>query len=217
MNIFKSFFGGLGSTLSSFNEPLLNQQYNYNLKLQQNAQDWQERMSNTAHQREVNDLRAAGINPLYTATGGNGASMGTVGAGSVNQPNIDPISAIGSMVNMFNQTNATNADAHLKGAQATHELSKLMETRASTLKILEDTKLSTVERRKALKQIGEIDANIEYLNAQTNNVITNSKYTRGLISLLGKDKSENSSQSHEWTIPLVGKFGKSSSRSYNRY
>lgn len=49
-------------------------------RIQRETNAMQIELANTAHQREMRDLKAAGINPLVTATGGQGASTPTIQA-----------------------------------------------------------------------------------------------------------------------------------------
>lgn len=62
----------------------------FNAEQAQKQMDFQERMSNTAHQREMQDLIAAGLNPILTATGGNGASSPGGSSANAVMARVDP-------------------------------------------------------------------------------------------------------------------------------
>jgi hypothetical protein len=66
-----------------------------NLQIAREQMDFQERMSNTAHQREVADLREAGLNPILSA-GGSGASSPSGASIAMQNPNTELGRSIGA-------------------------------------------------------------------------------------------------------------------------
>lgn len=84
----------------------------------QKNRDFQERMSNTAHQREVEDLKAAGLNPILSANGSGASSPGGGVANIVNE-NAELSNSARDLSSKIQQNPVVNAQ--VKNLQAENE------------------------------------------------------------------------------------------------
>lgn len=91
--------------------------------------DWQQMMSNTAHQREIADLKAAGLNPILSAMNGNGAAVTSGATASATVPSGDKgevdtsanasiVGLLSSFLSAQTQLEAANVNARTQEAVA---------------------------------------------------------------------------------------------------
>jgi CCR4-NOT transcriptional regulation complex NOT5 subunit len=171
-----------------------------NAQLAQNQMDFQERMSSTAHQREVRDLRLAGLNPILSGTGGMGASSGPGATASMdNVAGAGVASALEALTKITQsyliREQTDRAKAETENIKTTNPQiraqTKKTEQETNSSKALEknlemDTVLKLSQR---LKNLSEVNKNDELTKLLTKQGVSQEMQAR-LMSLQGDQALE---------------------------
>lgn len=170
----------------------------YNSAEAQKNRDWQTTMSNTAYQRQVNDLKAAGLNPILAAFSGGGASTPSGGYGTVSGQTFSHTSAASipaahtaNMQSMYDYGNNTaqfleNAMAVINSAKQTghYETASTME---NIMNNVQTTSANTVSQISKTMQENGSNANHSHStdtsqSKTSNSEKTSNKYKEGQVT-----------------------------------
>lgn len=159
--------------------------------------DWQNMMSNTAHQREIVDLKNAGLNPILSGSGGMGASTPAGAQGSVTSAPVvgkaQSYSSAADIVRTLADTTKLSAATALTNAQTRTERQRPANVQMDTdLKRTQD-KLAASTQKNVIVTRDKIKQETRNLEALHSNILKTGKQTEAQTAQI-KQTTENLKQ-----------------------
>ena len=133
-------------------------QFEQNMAMQKDAQNFTKWQMGNAHQQEVADLQKAGLNPVLSAGGDGAGGTPSMGSTSPGVSGANPIEMIMGLINTANNSAKTNADINNQTNKTNSEIQK---NNAEILKIAKENGYTDEKIANAIKERDEIIARTE--------------------------------------------------------
>lgn len=183
-----------------WNQSFMNQSMDYNHDEAEINRNWQEYMSNTSHQREVQDLLKAGLNPILSAHGGATTPSGATASSSAQsaaQANTD-MSGSSVIGNLFNTLINSSTSIQMNKDNLANQL-------AVASLALQGTKYSADKGFQSTKYASDNSYNASIYGA--NSAAAAANYSAWMANDAAKYSSDNAFKASKYAADTPNTFG----------